>query len=288
VGQNTLFSTKNTLRFGGILHSLERPKLMGILNVTPDSFSDGGELDTQEKVLARAGQMIEQGASILDIGGYSTRPDADEISENEELSRVVPAISSIRKTHPDVIISIDTFRRNVAAKAIEAGADMVNDVTGGEYDPTMWAMVAEAQVPYVLMHMRGTPATMKQLVNYDNILSDILKHLEERANRLHAMGINDIIIDPGFGFAKTIDQNYYLLKNLGYFKALGLPLLVGISRKSMIFRSLDIRPAKAVNGSTVLNTYAVMHGASILRVHDIREAAECLALLNKIKTAAPV
>jgi dihydropteroate synthase len=229
--------------------------------------------------------MLDQGAAILDIGGYSTRPGAVDISVNEELDRTVPAIRSIREAYPEAIISIDTFRSEVAEKALAAGADMINDVTGGDQDPNMWPLVAETGVPYVLMHTRGTPRNMKELTYYENILSDILKHLEERVDRLTAMGARDIIIDPGFGFAKTINQNYYLLKNLGYFKALGLPLLAGISRKSMIFRTLGIDPANAVNGSTVLNTYALMHGASILRVHDIREAAECITLLDKIKTA---
>ena len=288
MGQNTLFSTKNTLRFGGIVHSLLPPKLMGILNVTPDSFSDGGELNTIDRIIERAGGMIENGAAILDVGGYSTRPEAIDIPVKEELKRTIPAIKSIREAFPDVIISVDTFRSEVAERALANGASMINDITGGDHDPHMWPLVAESGVPYVLMHMRGTPENMKHLTDYDSILSDILKYLEERVDRLTGMGVKDIIIDPGFGFAKTVNQNYYLLKNLGYFKALGLPLLVGISRKSMIFRTLGTTPANAVNGSTVLHTYALMHGASILRVHDVREASECLTLLDRIKTSTPV
>ncbi len=288
VGQNTLFSTKKTLRFGGNLRSMDTPWLMGILNVTPDSFSDGGELNSLEKISERADEMIAQGAQILDVGGYSTRPGAQDISVKEEISRVVPAIEKIRAEHEDIIISIDTFRAPVASAALDAGANMVNDVSGGNIDPNLWSVVAKYGVPYVLMHMRGTPQNMASLTTYDSMLSEILQHLEERVHRLRGMGVQDIVIDPGFGFAKTTDQNFYLLKNLGYFKALGLPLLVGISRKSMIFRTLDIDPAKAANGSTVLNTYTLLHGASILRVHDVQEAAECLKVMQELDTATSI
>ena len=200
--------------------------------------------DTPEKIHARAGKMIAQGASILDIGGYSTRPGAIDIPTHEEIERVVPAIRTIRAAYPDVKISIDTFRSEVAGAALENGASMVNDVSGGTIDPNLWSVVRDFSVPYVLMHMRGTPQDMAAHTNYEHMLSDILQHLEERVQRLHAMGIEDVIIDPGFGFAKTREQNYYLLKNLGYFRALELPLLVGISRKSMIFRELEVSPAE--------------------------------------------
>jgi len=282
VGQITLFSTKNTLRTGGNLLPLDPPVIMGILNVTPDSFSDGGELDTSAKVLIKAEQMIKDGALILDIGGYSTRPGASDINTDEELSRVIPAIKAIRSKFADVIISIDTFRAEVARQAVSAGADLVNDISGGSLDEKMFETVAGLNVPYVLMHMRGTPQTMKEHTSYENILDEITNYFREKVLKLNALGVREIILDPGFGFAKTIDQNYYLLKNLSYFRSLGLPLLVGISRKSMIFKTLGIKPGNAVNGTTVLNTTALFDNASILRVHDVAEARECITLVNKL------
>ncbi|MEJ2005793.1 MAG: dihydropteroate synthase [Cyclobacteriaceae bacterium] len=282
MGQITLFSTKKTLRIGGNLISLDPPCIMGILNVTPDSFSDGGELNTSGALTDRAGTMIESGAKILDIGGYSTRPGADDISPEEETERLLPAIQTIRKNFPEIIISADTFRSEVARLAVEEGADMINDISGGSLDEAMFATVAELNVPYVLMHMRGTPQTMKQHTEYNNLLDEMLNYFREKVQKLNNLGLREIIIDPGFGFAKTIDQNYYLLKNLSYFESLGLPLLVGISRKSMIFRTLGTAPGNAVNGTTVLNTEAILNGASILRVHDVTEADECITLIQKL------
>ena len=286
MGQDTLFSTKSTLRVGGNILPLEPPLIMGILNVTPDSFSDGGELKNEKILLERAGQMLGDGAAILDIGGYSTRPGAQDISVKAELDRVLPAITAIRSEFPGAIISVDTFRSEVARHAVDAGADMINDVSGGGLDEKMFGTVAELKVPYVLMHMKGTPQTMKSMTQYEHLLAEMLQYYHERVQVLRSLGVEEIIIDPGFGFAKNIDQNYYLLKNASYFRSLGLPLLIGISRKSMIFKVLGTEPSEAVNGTSVLNTHAILEGASILRVHDVREAMECIRLTEKLKKAA--
>nr|WP_255647401.1 dihydropteroate synthase [Fulvivirga sedimenti] len=256
---------------------------MGILNITPDSFSDGGELDSSDALLLRAEEMLNAGASILDIGGYSTRPGADDISENTELERVIPVIQMLRETFPDALLSIDTFRSRVAAEAVTAGANMVNDISGGSLDQDMFSTIAALDVPYVLMHMKGTPQTMKNEAHYENMLTEMLEYFRKKLEQLAGLGVTEIILDPGFGFAKNIDQNYYLLKNMSYFKSLGLPLLTGISRKSLIFKLLNIEPRDAVNGTSVLNTYALMEGASLLRVHDVKAAMECIKLTEKIK-----
>ncbi len=285
MGQDTLFSTKKTLRIGGNLISLDPPVIMGIMNVTPDSFSDGGELESESAILQRAGEMIGEGAQILDIGGYSSRPGARNISPEEETGRLIPAISAVRKKFPEIIISADTFRAEVARRAIDAGADMINDISGGNLDEQMFHTVAKAGVPYVLMHMRGTPQTMKSQTGYDHILDEMIEYFRSKVAKLNELGVREIILDPGFGFAKNIDQNYYLLKNMGYFKSLGLPLLIGISRKSMIFKTLGITPENAVNGTTVLNTEALRNGASILRVHDVTQASECIRLMQKLNEA---
>ncbi len=284
MGQDTLFSTKKTLRIGGNLLSFDAPKIMGILNVTPDSFSDGGELASSEALLLRAEEMLSSGASILDIGGYSTRPGAENITEEIELNRAIPAIQLLRENFPDALLSIDTFRARVAEEAVNAGANMVNDISGGSLDENMLPTVAALDVPYILMHMKGTPQTMKNEARYENILAEMLQYFRQKIDTLTRLGITEIVLDPGFGFAKTIDQNYYLLKNMSYFKCLGLPLLTGISRKSLIFKLLSIDPQEAVNGTTVLNTFALMEGASLLRVHDVRAAMECIKLTEKIKT----
>jgi dihydropteroate synthase len=227
--------------------------------------------------------MLNAGASILDIGGYSTRPGADDISENTELERVIPVIQMLRETFPDALLSIDTFRSRVAAEAVTAGANMVNDISGGSLDQDMFSTIAALDVPYVLMHMKGTPQTMKNEAHYENMLTEMLEYFRKKLEQLAGLGVTEIILDPGFGFAKNIDQNYYLLKNMSYFKSLGLPLLTGISRKSLIFKLLNIEPRDAVNGTSVLNTYALMEGASLLRVHDVKAAMECIKLTEKIK-----
>ena len=259
---------------------LDTPKVMGILNITPDSFFDGGRYKGEKEILSRVEKMLEHGAAIIDIGGYSTRPGAAEVSESKEISRVSGTINTILKHFPDTNISIDTFRSSVARSAVENGAVMINDISGGTLDNNMFATVAELDVPYVLMHMRGTPQNMNQLTKYDNLLSEMVTFFQEKVSNLQEAGVKDIIIDPGFGFAKTISQNYEILKNLKYFEILNLPILAGLSRKSTIYKSLQIKPEEALNGTTVLNTIALMNGASLLRVHDVKEATETIKLFN--------
>jgi len=261
---------------------LDKPRIMGILNVTPDSFFQGSQVKTEKELLSKAALMIEEGADILDIGGYSTRPGASEISADEEEQRLIPAISAISNQFPDIIISADTYRSSLAKKSIEAGAHMINDISGGTMDPDMFQTVGKLRVPYILMHMRGTPDTMQNLTQYDNILKEMVVYFKERMDALHQAGVNDVIIDPGFGFAKTIDQNYEILRNLAYFKTLNSPILVGLSRKSMIYKSLETGPEDALNGTTVLNTIALLNQASILRVHDVKAAKEAVTLIQKV------
>ncbi len=255
---------------------------MGILNLTPDSFYQESRINTDTAILKKASQMLKQGATILDIGGYSTRPNADDISIEEEIKRVVNPISTIKKEFPDAIISIDTFRSKVAKEAIHAGADLINDVSGGNLDSQMFEMVAKLKVPYILMHMRGTPQTMKTLTHYDNIIFEMMTYFEKRINLLKSFGAEEIILDVGFGFAKTIEQNYFLLKNMAAFQQLELPILAGLSRKSMIYKHLKIPVSEALNGTTVLNTVAVQNGAQILRVHDVKEAMQTIKLLGDL------
>lgn len=256
---------------------------MGIINVTPDSFYDGGKSFSERDILSQSEKMLEDGATFLDIGGYSTRPNAEEISEEEEIRRVVNSIELILKKFPEALISIDTFRSSVAEKAVRAGAVMVNDVSGGDLDKNMFNTVAKLKVPYILMHMRGTPNTMTKLTDYKNVTLDVLKDLSLKIARGRAAGINDIIIDPGFGFAKNRSQSFELLKNLELFRTFEVPILVGISRKSLVYKSLGTTSHEALNGTTVLNTIALMKGANLLRVHDVKEAVECVKLIENLK-----
>ena len=281
--QNNAFYSKKTLNVRGRLVDLTEPRIMGILNVTPDSFFDGGKFRDETAILAQVKKMYDEGATFIDVGGASSRPGAAEISEAEELSRVIPVVKAIVKNFPDLIVSIDTVRASVAKKAIEDGAGMVNDISAGERDPGILGIVAEAQVPYIMMHMRGTPQTMTQLTNYENLVKDIADYFHKKISTLYTLGIKDIVIDPGFGFAKSVQQNFELLQKLDYFRALGLPLLAGLSRKSMVWRTLEITPEDALNGTTVLNTVALIKGASILRVHDVREARHCIKLISKLQ-----
>src|SRR5690606_6336872 len=273
------------LNLRGRLLSLERPLVMGILNTTPDSFYSNSRIspEASDLILQRASTMIRQGASILDIGGYSTRSGALDPKPEEEINRVVPVISLIRTHFPDIAISIDTFRAEVAQAAVEAGADIVNDVSGGNLDDKMFDTVAQLNVPYILMHMRGTPQTMDELTDYPHFPDTILRELGEKLDRLRRLGLKDVIIDPGFGFAKTPDQNFGLLAYLSLFRELGCPILVGVSRKSTIRRTLGIPTEEALNGTTVLNTIALMNGASILRVHDVLEAKQAIVLTECVK-----
>ena len=254
---------------------------MGIINVTPDSFYVGSRKTSIPEIIGKASGLLDEGADFIDIGGYSSRPGASRLSEQEEIQRVVPAISEIIDRFPEAVVSIDTFRSQVAMKAMDAGALMVNDISGGNMDPDMIHLVSERKVPYIIMHMRGTPETMNTLTKYQNLTVEVMDFFQSRVSELHSLGMTDIIIDPGFGFSKTVDQNYVLLKNLQYFKALELPILVGFSRKSMIFKTLGLGPEDALNGTTVLNTIALQQGAGILRVHDVKEAVETIKLFNK-------
>lgn len=269
--------TKKTLNLRGRLLMLDQPVVMGILNATPDSFYEGSRVSAMEAAVAQAGKMLADGAAMLDVGGYSTRPGADDVSEAEEIRRVVPVIESILQQFPGATVSVDTFRASVAEAAVNAGALMVNDVSGGA-DGQMFETVARLQVPYVLMHSRGTPQTMAQLTQYNDLLSDMLKFFMVKLHTAHKSGIKDVVMDVGFGFAKTIEQNYFLLRNLDYFRVLELPMLVGLSRKSSIYKKLGITADGALNGTTVLNTLALTKGAAILRVHDVKEAVETVKL----------
>lgn len=278
--RDAVFHTRKTLRVRGELLDLSSPLIMGIINNTPDSFYDGGKYNNMSALLDRVEKILTEGATFVDVGGYSTRPNAPEISEAEELKRVVPLIKEIIKKFPKAYISIDTFRANVAKIAVGEGASIINDVSGGQLDSKMFEMLAELKVPYVLMHSRGNPQTMTKLTQYENILEEMLTYFQESILKLKNLGCNDIIIDLGFGFAKTLEQNYFLLKNLVYFKTLNYPILAGVSRKSMVFKKLGIAPDQALNGTTALNTIAISNGANILRVHDVKEAKEVISLLK--------
>ncbi len=261
---------------------------MGIVNVTPDSFFKGSRSVTEHDILQKVGKMLAEGASFIDIGGHSTRPHAAAVPENEEMERVFPAIKLIIKEFPDCLISIDTFRSKVAQQAVEAGAVMVNDVSGGLMDTKMYETVVDLGVPYVLMHMRGTVDTMTQYANYQNISLEVLDEIEKKVGALRALGQRDIIIDLGFGFSKTADQNYELLSKMEVFKMLECPILAGLSRKSMIWKKLNILPENALNGTTVLNTVALQKGANILRVHDVKEAMETIKLMELLAPLPPM
>ena len=265
------FSIKKTLNIKGNLIDLSNPIIMGILNLTPDSFYDGDLFNDKKKALLKVEKMIDEGAHIIDIGGCSTRPGAEIVSEEEEWNRIEDIIQSIRKSFPDIIISIDTFRSTIANKSFDIGADMINDVSGGTFDKKMFSVVGELGLPYILMHSRGNPKSMKNLTNYDNILEDITLYFSEKIQLLQLNGIKDIIIDPGFGFAKTFDQNLKILNNLNYFTILDLPILVGISRKSFVQKKYNVSIENSLNASVQLNKTALENHASILRVHDVKE-----------------
>jgi len=269
-----------TINCKGRLIDLSSAKVMGILNSTPDSFFEDSRTQNKSDILKKAEMMMEEGATFIDIGGYSSRPDAENVAENEELKRVVPAIELLVKEFPEILISVDTFRSKVAEEAIGAGAALINDISAGRLDEKMMSIIAQHQVPYIMMHMRGTPKTMKQLTAYDDLVSDITYYFSEKIKEARTLGINDLILDPGFGFAKTTDQNFELLKKSALFSSFKLPVLIGISRKTMIHKTLNISPKKALNGTTVLNTLALTKGAAILRVHDVKEAMETIKLVS--------
>jgi dihydropteroate synthase len=271
-----------TINCRGKLIDLTSPKVMGILNITPDSFYDGGTHKNEDEVLKHVEQMLNEGATFIDIGAYSSRPNADHVSETDELKRIIPIVNLITKEFPEVLLSIDTFRSEVAKQCIEAGACMINDISAGKLDENMLHSIANLQVPYIMMHMRGNPKTMQNLTDYDDVVKDILYYFSERIAATNALGIKDVIIDLGFGFAKTIEQNFELLKKLELFKMIEKPLLVGVSRKSMIYKTLETSAKDALNGTSVLNTIALQKGASILRVHDVKEALECIKLVKSL------
>ena len=281
--EDKLFPQKYTLQIRGRLISLEKPKVMGILNLTPDSFFEGSRVDkTVDSLLAKAKTMIHEGADFLDLGGYSTRPGAEDISVTEELDRVVPAIQVLRKEYPEVLISVDTFRSKVAEQAVAAGADLINDISAGNLDEEMPPLVAKLGVPYIAMHMKGNPQNMQKQANYSAILTEILHYFAEKVDLFKKLGIKDVIIDPGFGFAKTAEQNFFLLRNLKSLELLGMPILAGLSRKSMIYKTLHLDASMALNGTTALNMVALMQGANILRVHDVKEAKETIKLYEQL------
>ncbi|MGM5469804.1 dihydropteroate synthase [Flavobacteriaceae bacterium LMO-SS05] len=271
-----------TINCKGQLQNLSTPKVMGILNLTPDSFYDGGKYKNESEIGSAVEIMLNDGATFVDVGAYSSRPHAEHITEEEELQRIVPIVDLLLKSFPDILLSIDTFRSRVAKHCVEAGACIINDISAGKLDEQMLPTVANLHVPYIMMHMRGTPQTMQQLTHYDHLTNDILFYFSERIAAARALGILDLIVDPGFGFAKTNAQNFETLNKLELFKTLDLPILVGLSRKSMIYKSLDISAHAALNGTTVLNTVALQKGANILRVHDVKEAVECIKLHNLI------
>lgn len=272
-----------TLNCNGSLIDLTTPRIMGILNVTPDSFYDGGRYETRKQILDQVGRMLAEGATFIDIGGYSSRPHAEDVSPKEELNRVLPVIKTLVEEFPDILISIDTFRAKVAEAALDAGAVMINDISAGLRDERMLDVAATAQVPIVLMHMRGTPQTMMDETAYEDLLPEMLHYFSGRLAMARQKHINDVIIDPGFGFAKTIPQNYKILDQLRLFQTLNAPVLVGISRKSMIYKPLGTNPLNALNGTTALHMSALERGAHILRVHDVSPARECIEVYQRLK-----
>ena len=269
-----------TINCKGQLIDLSTPKVMGILNVTPNSFFDGGKYKNESEIRSQVEKMLNDGATFIDIGAYSSKPNAEFVSEAEELQRIVPIVNLILKHFPETLLSIDTFRSEVAKACIENGAAIINDISAGNLDDKMLETIAKYNVPYIMMHMRGTPQTMQSMTDYENIVKEMLFYFSEKVAKARSLGINDLIVDPGFGFAKTIEQNYEVLQKLDLFSTLELPILVGFSRKSMIYKALNSNAENALNGTTVLNSIALTKGANILRVHDVKEAMECVALYN--------
>ena len=272
-----------TINCKGKLVDLSTPKVMGVLNVTPDSFYDGGFYKDESKIINQVQKMLDDGATFIDVGAYSSKPNADEVSQEEELLRILPTLKLLVKQFPNSIISVDTFRAEVAKQCVDNGAALINDISAGHLDNTMLETIAKLQVPYIMMHMLGTPQTMQEHANYNNILKEVLFYFSERIASARALGIKDLIIDPGFGFAKTLEQNFELLNQLEGFNIADMPLLFGVSRKSMNYKTLNTTADKALNGTTELNMVALQKGAKILRVHDVKEAVECVTLCNQFK-----
>lgn len=271
-----------TINCKGQLIDLSQPKVMGILNITPNSFFDGGRYSSEKEILEKVEKMLAEGATFIDIGAYSSKPSAEFVSEDEELNRIVPVVQLLVKHFPEILISIDTFRSEVARVCIENGAAIINDISAGNLDDKMLEVIAQYNVPYIMMHMRGTPETMQSMTEYEDVVKEVLLYFSEKISQARSLGIHDLIVDPGFGFAKTISQNYEVMQKLELFHHLELPILIGISRKSMIHKTLEINADEALNGTTVLNTIALSKGAQILRVHDVKEAVECVKLYQKL------
>jgi dihydropteroate synthase len=256
---------------------------MGILNITPNSFYDGGKYSLEKNAIAQVEKMLNEGATFIDIGAYSSKPNAEFVSQEEELIRIIPLVKAILKAFPEALLSIDTFRSSVAQECLNNGAALINDISAGNLDEKMMEVISKYNVPYIMMHLRGTPQTMQSQTNYENLIKEMITYFSDKVNKARSLGINDLIIDPGFGFAKTTDQNYEILSNLELFKVLELPILAGVSRKSMIYKPLGVTTNDALNGTTVLNTIAISKGATIIRVHDVKEALECVKLCEKLR-----
>ncbi|MBE5321798.1 dihydropteroate synthase [Pedobacter sp. MR2016-19] len=282
MAEKNFFEPKKSLNIKDRMIDLSSPKVMGILNITPDSFYDNSRTKSIDEALIKAARFLDEGATFIDIGGYSSRPGAKDISINEEIDRVVPVVESLVKTFPEAVISIDTFRAKVAEETISAGAHIINDIAAGDMDEQMFETVAKLQVPYMMMHMQGTPQNMHQNPVYNNVLLEVIDYLAKKVAALKALHVHDIIIDPGFGFGKTTEHNYELLRQMEAFKIFKLPILVGFSRKGMIYKTLGTSAAEALNGTSVLNTIALQKGAGILRVHDVKEAVECVRLVERL------
>ena len=282
--KDTYLLDNYSINFNGNLLSLKKPVVMSILNTTPDSFFDGGKYNSIDKALKKVETDLTQGATIIDIGGYSTKPNGNSVEVDEEIRRTIPYIEKIANTFPNINISIDTFRGRIAALAIDAGAGMINDISAWNMDNQMLETIRKYNLPYVLMHMKGQPKDMQQNPKYKNVTKEVIKFLSEKLNKLNSYGINDVIIDPGFGFGKTISDNYKLLKNIELLKVLKVPILAGISRKSMVYKLLKVNKLNSINGTTALNMYALSKGANILRVHDVKQAMECIYLNEEINS----
>jgi dihydropteroate synthase len=281
--EDKLFPQKYTFQINGRLFTCETPKVMGIVNLTPDSFYSGSRSDNS---LAKAIELIErhitEGADIIDLGGYSSRPGAQEISHTEEADRVLPVVDWLVRNHPEILISVDTFRSQIAESSVHAGAHIINDISAGDLDRDMLATIGKLKVPYIAMHMKGNPKTMQSQTDYSNILTDIMHYFAEKLEDFKKFGIKDVIIDPGFGFAKTVSQNFWILRNVELFKAFAVPVLIGLSRKSMIYKTLHIDSSEALNGTTALHMFALTKGANLLRVHDVKEARQTIELYNTL------
>lgn len=288
MAKDTFLYRKSTLNIQGKLVDLTVPSVMGILNITPDSFFEGSRIDDIDTALFRVEAFLKEGAKFIDLGAYSSRPGAADITADEELSRLIPFVEAIHKRLPEAILSIDTFRAKVAKEAIQAGAHLINDISAGNLDEKMFETIATLNVPYIIMHMKGTPQNMKEMASYADISMEVSNYFSSKITQLVALGVKDIIIDPGFGFSKTIDHNYELLQHLEDLHIFGLPILIGVSRKGMIHKFLNTVAESSLNGTSVVNTIALLKGANILRVHDVREAAQCISLVQKMQQQYPV